>query len=257
MSRKRNRPHPDTLPLPFFADPHPQPGPGPEHRAASPVLTTNPLGTEERPDPNNPLLVEYHRAFYDNRKVFLDAELTASKSFDKTMTTLSAGALSLSLTFVAQLGNHRVASTVIWLKATWVLFGSALVFILLSFICSQYAWRQARDREDWAFQNEGQTPTGGNGWAKTTQVLNWFCLGFFILGVVALLWFSILNYSGEVRMAGTSDEAIGSGGGTVSKGSVPPKSTLPRPATSTPSPAPRPSPLPEGRDTSPGTGKTN
>ena len=59
--------------------------------------------TTATPASDYPLLAEYHRAFYEQRKSYLDASLDAYRSFDKTMTTLSAGALSLSIAFVTQL----------------------------------------------------------------------------------------------------------------------------------------------------------
>ena len=112
------------------------------------------------------------------------------------MVTLSAGTLGLSVAFVTQVAHHPRAGTVWRLHVAWGLFGLALVLILASFLCSQYAWQRTMGREDEAFANGGTSPEGGNRWSVATQALNVVCLVAFALGVAAFVWFSTSNFVG-------------------------------------------------------------
>ena len=62
------------------------------------------------------------KAFYEQRKTFLEAKLDAHRSFDKTMITLSAGALSLSVAFLKQGIFHLTDTILILLFGTWCCF---------------------------------------------------------------------------------------------------------------------------------------
>ncbi|QDV38557.1 hypothetical protein ElP_65120 [Tautonia plasticadhaerens] len=139
---------------------------------------------------------EYHHAFYEQRKGYLDALLDAYRSFDKTMITLSAGALGLSVVFVKEVAPAPAPETIWGLHIAWGLFGLALVLILSSFLTSQYSWQRAMDREDEAFTNGGVPPESGNAWAGATKILNISCLVAFATGVLAFVWFSTVNFTG-------------------------------------------------------------
>jgi len=186
----------------------------------------------------DPLLIEYHRAFYEQRKSYLDATLAAYKSFDKAMITLSAGALTLSIAFIKELAPGPRAETLWLLHTSWTLFGVALVIILTSFVASQYAWRRAMRREDMAFKNE--VDSGESPWAVATQWMNAICLLTFGAGVVSFVCFCVANYGGEKRMSGSPDRQVKQIVPDETKGSVPPNTSLPRPASVPPSPTPKP-----------------
>jgi hypothetical protein len=167
-------------------------------------------GRYERPSPATPVPTrevpaaiedsarsDYRKAFYDQRKYLHEAKLEAHKNFDKTMITLSAGAFALSISYLKDLTSSPRVETVWMLHWAWISFGSSLVLILFSFLCSQSAWERKTQREDQAFLNEGAIPAGRDLWACFTACLNWACLAAFVLGVVLLVRFSVLNYQGK------------------------------------------------------------
>jgi hypothetical protein len=119
----------------------------------------------------------------EERKLLIDAKREAARSFDKTMTTLSAGALAISLTVVKEVAM-KPASWRGVLSVAWALFGSALVSILVSFIFSQYAIdaRISSNKKD------------ERRWDKGARTANWTSLGFFTLGVMCLLVFALKNF---------------------------------------------------------------
>lgn len=119
----------------------------------------------------------------DERKLLIDAKRDAARSFDQTMITLSAGALGLSLTFVQQLAT-KPAEWRAFLSVAWICFGFALVAILISFIAFQYAIDAKIDLKEQI----------ARWWDKAARCANWTSLVSFMLGVVALLIFSIKNF---------------------------------------------------------------
>lgn len=140
------------------------------------------------------------QAYLEERKLLIDAEREASRSFDQAMITLSAGALGLSVTFIEKLAPSTAACQYL-LYLAWIGFASALLAILSSFLCSQFAMRRQRDLNDKNYQKQSleQIPNSTlgdedkNGWATTTNILNWLSIVCFISGVALLLSFSVVN----------------------------------------------------------------
>lgn len=83
-------------------------------------------------------LIEYE-VYRDERKILLEGAREGSRSFDKSIMTLSAGALALSFTFVS---NNLIALTdfeIFLLISTWIMLGASLCSIIISFQTSLYA----------------------------------------------------------------------------------------------------------------------
>ena len=192
MAKKR-RGHQSTLPLPFMLDTTEPKAAEDGNKAIVEVQASQskPPTTEV-----SPLLVEYHRAFYDQRKDFLAAERETTKAYDKTMTTLAAGAFGLSITFVKQLAPNPVPGTMPWFYWSWSFFGLSLISIMCSHLFSMFGWRRAMAREDEAFRNEGVPPEGGNRWINITHVCNLLSLILLACGIFLFAIFAILNLQG-------------------------------------------------------------
>ena len=64
-------------------------------------------------------------------------------SYDKTVLSLSAGALGLSFAFVKDIVGSWPPQAYAWLFAAWVSWGVGVTSALFSFLCSQRALRKA------------------------------------------------------------------------------------------------------------------
>lgn len=121
----------------------------------------------------------------DRWQWLVEAAHTASRDFDRTVVTLAAGALGLSIAFVQNIEPHPVHTG--WLAMAWSLFSASLIVNLASFLTSQHSLR-------WEMRHFDEDVGTAGGWlAKLTIGLNWGAAGFFVLGVLALVRFAFLN----------------------------------------------------------------
>ncbi len=120
----------------------------------------------------------------EHRRHLVEALHTASQDFDKAILTLAAGALGISIAFINQVAPKPRDTA--WLAIAWLLFGAALVFILISFITSQSPIR-------WEIDNVYAEPRPARPHAKLTTTLNSLAAGAFVLGVASLVVFALLN----------------------------------------------------------------
>lgn len=87
-----------------------------------------------------------YNVYLEERKLLIDAEREGSRSFDKAVLTLAAGALGLSVTFVDKIAPVPQA-TILWLLvASWIFFGFSIIVTLSSFITSQWACVRCYER---------------------------------------------------------------------------------------------------------------
>ena len=76
------------------------------------------------------------------RTLLVDAEQKAQDDFDKTVLTLSGGALGISFAFVKDFIGDDPIVNAHYLLASWVMWGVSMVSILSSFYFSQQALRK-------------------------------------------------------------------------------------------------------------------
>jgi hypothetical protein len=149
------------------------------------------------------------REYVDERKTLIELEWRGGDSFVKALTTLSAGALGLSLAFVEKLAPRPQADTLVFLGGAWASFALSLAFVLAGHLTSQCSMRRQRQVEDraWITQarrfraaDDGSEAEDGvdepNRWAVATNWLNALSLGVFIAGTVMLALFSWANLPG-------------------------------------------------------------
>jgi hypothetical protein len=130
-------------------------------------------------------------AYRDERKLLIDEEREAARTFDKAMLTLSGGALGLSITFIRQLAPRPSAT---WLLIiAWLGLAIALLSTCIALHVSQLAFRRARDLLD-----DDQRGVKGalelrNSPAVWTHRLNWAATITFVLGICLLAAFAFVN----------------------------------------------------------------
>ena len=115
-----------------------------------------------------------------------------SETYDKSVMTLSGGALAISLTFIHEIVTTPKLGTVKFLAVGWTLLTLSVVAILSSMLTSQWALNKAIEQVD-KKKIFDERPGKGSAWI--TAGLNIVALITFILGVAALAYFSIVNIS--------------------------------------------------------------
>jgi hypothetical protein len=135
-----------------------------------------------------------YQVYLDERKLLVEGEHKSADQFDKTITTLSAGALGLSLVFLEKIAPNPSPKTIVYLNFAWIALVLSLVSILSSFLLSQHGFRRQRKiLEDEIFSEDGKPVDKINEWARWTAKLNWFSIAAFIFGAAMLATFSIKN----------------------------------------------------------------
>lgn len=172
---------------------------------------------------------EDKQVYLEERKQSIAAEQDTAKQFDKSILTLSAGALALSLTFINQVAPHPKAYSICFLVSAWSLFCVSVCLTLISFLTSQGACRRYREILDADMLGEDSNNNNSPGW--WTNWLNYLSIGFFIFGIIFLIIFSYINLSeGGECMSGSKKDQAGYvppkppvQPGKINEGYVPPK----------------------------------
>jgi len=132
-----------------------------------------------------------YQRYLEERKLLVSAERESAQQFDKSILTLSAGALALSITFIDKVVPHPKESSIFFLVSAWALFCLSLLITLVSFLTSQAACRTQRDilDDDMSGKENGKV----NKPALWTNRLNYLSIGSFIFGITALVIFCASN----------------------------------------------------------------
>ena len=131
------------------------------------------------------------------RKLLVANEQKSQEDYDKTLISLSGGALGISFAFIENfLGNQQIINEG-YLLAAWILWGFSLFSTLTSFYVSRQALRKAINQVDQAITQAdteriySQTP--GGFYSTLTAILNALGGIFFVSGVVSLVIFVARN----------------------------------------------------------------
>lgn len=120
----------------------------------------------------------------DHRRHLLEALYSESQQFDRAVLTLAAGALGISIAFVNDVAPNPRATG--WLAASWVLLALSLICVLLSFMAAQSAIR-------WEIDHLYDVPRPERPHPRRTPRLNAGAAWTFVVGVLALAVFALLN----------------------------------------------------------------
>jgi len=132
-----------------------------------------------------------YEVYRRERDLLIDAEREAARSFDKTMITLSAGALVLSFGFVRDMQVSPSGKGLLF--CAWCALTFSLLSVLVSFLLSQKAMRRQRDILDECLESATSSVPRVTRWAKVIAVLNWLALISLIVGVVLFACFAACN----------------------------------------------------------------
>ena len=117
-----------------------------------------------------------------------------SKSLDNLVTTLAAGALALSLTFIKDIAPHPSARWALF--ASWALLCMDLLFTLTSLMAAVHAHHALLNELSKLPEDETiDTLNANNSWAKASTAFTWAGFIALILGTALLLVFSSVNLS--------------------------------------------------------------
>lgn len=171
------------------------------------------------------------------RNGLIQAEQKSQDDYDKSIVSLSGGALGLSIIFFKEVlgGKAPVHSEI--LVYSWVAWASSIATVVLSYFLSRLALRKAIEQTD---NNDFRAGVGG--WAaKLTAYTNALSGLLFIVGIGLFISFSAQNIEGK-NMSGKDK------GSYTERGFVPPPPPPPKqPITEGVIPPPPPPPPPPAK----------
>jgi len=126
------------------------------------------------------------------RNQLIDAEQKAQDNFDKTVLSLSSGALGISFVFLKDIVGDTPASISL-LMVAWISWALSSTSVLISFYMSHKALRHAIKQVDF---NKIREEHPGSWYDKFTGFLNGFALILFVVGLFSMIWFIKMNLGG-------------------------------------------------------------
>lgn len=164
---------------------------GPQAVSSATIPPPLPTPPPTTPEQDEARVMARAQTLYDHRKWLLGVDFDTSSSFDKMLTTLSAGALGLSVSFGQGKG--------IWpwsLKLSWACFTASLLAMLFSFRTTRRELDRKVKDVDWKLEHgeDEPLPDSRRPWYEvTTYVLNNTALLFLIAGICLLVAFAAMN----------------------------------------------------------------
>lgn len=131
---------------------------------------------------------DHYRA---ERVMLIQGEADAAMRLDKTMITLSAGALILSITFIHDIAPNPTLVELLFIA--WGLFIISLLSIVVSLITSKSAFKNAQDNLAESYRQQAieiSYSSKANTW---TGICNWISVGAFVAGLILLTVFAVGN----------------------------------------------------------------
>ena len=126
------------------------------------------------------------------RSQLTDQESKSYEDYDKALLALSTGAIGVSIAFIKNvLGDDPMKLPGLMIASWWVWTGSIL-FLLISFVTSQLAMRQASEEFD---RGDSRESLGGNydNWTNRLNYAGGLC---FFVGVILTMVFVTVNFGG-------------------------------------------------------------
>ena len=129
----------------------------------------------------------------DYRKFLGECESKATEDFDKTIVTLSGGALGLSLVFIEKVVPVTGAQHLWLLAVSWSSLILAVVCNLMSFMAAMQSMRREQQVFDGSRTLASPGEPAGGSWRRWTNTFNWVALGSCVFGTILLFTFAALN----------------------------------------------------------------
>ena len=129
------------------------------------------------------------------RRFLIEAEKEAQGSWDRTLLTLAAGAIGISVVFLRDLAGPGTVEKPWALISAWVFWTLTLICVLISFFTSRNALRHAISETDAALKEklDNSPDQPGGRWTRATEWLNRIGVPLFIAGIILLFIFAAAN----------------------------------------------------------------
>jgi hypothetical protein len=132
-----------------------------------------------------------YQLYRDEHRQLVAARANSEQSLDRSMLTLSSGALAFSLALMQQLFDP---ARHVWLLAgSWCLFSASIALILVSFLISKKSYDRALEILDDKYETDRWGNEYCNNWSAATSFLNIASISLFLLALFLILCFGIMN----------------------------------------------------------------
>lgn len=132
-------------------------------------------------------LREYRAQLVAGRQQVID-------NYEKTLLTLTTGALALSITFVKDILDGTPTSAVPWLLAAWSCWTCTVVLMITSYYLSPIAYSKAISQVDDGSITKGKA---GGGYTTAIRALNSLGGLTFLVGIICFAIVGITNIGGQ------------------------------------------------------------
>jgi len=130
------------------------------------------------------------REYLQERYSLISSKSGQVKLFDKTLILIATGALTLSIAFIRDIIPDIKPSTSGLLKVSWACFSISLLFVLLAYLFSKFAYQKAiTDLWDFIYKDIKKI----NYWSILVDFLNVSSVIAIFIGVIYLVLFSARN----------------------------------------------------------------
>lgn len=150
--------------------------------------STEPEGIVDQPN-NQAAWDKWHRVQVEHNQRSIDS---SSDSFDKSMLTLSSGALGVSLAFIKDIVPLGRANGISLLLISWVAFALCIVVTVFSFRFSIAALKKHRDFLDKSWSEQKLSEPAPTRWPML-QWCNRGAIAFFLVGLICTMIFVGIN----------------------------------------------------------------
>ncbi len=136
-----------------------------------------------------------YQQYLDERKLLIEGESAAGQGFDKTLLTLCAGAIALSVTFVEKVGSAGTFKPMLY--TSWGILAFGLLLNVRAFLLLQNSYDRLREMNDELYA-AGRTDLV-NPFRTRVGTLNLYSFWFFVIGITLLLVFAGVNYQASSK----------------------------------------------------------
>jgi hypothetical protein len=134
------------------------------------------------------------RLFKESYEELVKKQISNSENFDRSVLTLSASGLGLSLGFIKDIAPLAHANGRELLISSWGLFGVAIIATIASFMTSQAGIRfQIYAAKKYYLERDDDFLAKTSVASKATDVLNFTAGATFIGAIVGTIFFVVLN----------------------------------------------------------------
>src|SRR3954447_8029886 len=145
-----------------------------------------------------------YQQYLDERKLLIEGERAAGEGFDKTLLTLSAGAIALSVTFVEKLGAAGKFKPLLYVS--WGILVLGLLLNVRAFLLLQNSYDRLMDINDELYLRA--TTVLQNPFRTRFGDFNRYAFWCFAIGIGLLLFFAGVNYQSSSNEPAHSERTV-------------------------------------------------